>query len=632
LEDARAGVTKRALASIPMHVGPSRRRTSCAKKLGLLVAAGLGLLPARTAASLAPPGDGGHEWRWLGDWYEASPELSDNGVVPPQLMQSEMRSRIGDDRRWADPGWDDRNWTVEADRQLVLRKNQGIYWVRVRVRAGRQPLPTGVYVIATAAYDFYWDGVLVHRSGVPGTNPVAEIPGDLYASIALPPALTNAGEHVMALRLSTFHFNRPDEHLPLVVLNVIPERLVAQQQQRLILPYMSVGAMLVATLAAAIMWLAATQRTTLLLFTGLALGSTAFMALAIWRVVAPLPYSQSYPWWCVQGAIAEFAALCLVGLILVQFELPRRRWLLSLFVALQALNVWGHDFHATQALMDLWRITFVAALGLGVWAAFRRQPGAALVLAGLGVTLLLYEQNRIDFMRVTFLPTILPALAGLLLAIALKIRREIATAQENRLLASRLKLELLRKSLQPHFLMNTLTVLAQALAENPGKATALIGDLAEEFEALNRASARKCITLGEEVALCRTHLRVMSVRTELPWSLLTTRIDPAVPIPPALFLTLIENGFSHQSPVDGSTSFDLCAYALPNGARYVFFSPGQVVGSPSAGGSGTGLRYVKARLEENWPGRWRFGHSEVPGGWQTIIDIVGAAVATPALP
>jgi hypothetical protein len=613
-----------------MHLGQSRRRASCANKLSLLVVACLGILPVRASASLSQKSDGGHEWKWLGDWYEASPELSENGVVPPQLVQSEMRSKIGDDRRWADSGWDDRNWHVESDRQLVLRKNQGIFWVRVRVRAGQQPIPAGVYVIATAAYDFYWDGVLVHRSGVPGANPAAETPGELYASIALPPSLTNPGEHVMALRLSTFHFNRPDERLGLIVLNVIPERLVAQQEQRRILPYMSVGAMLVAALAAAIMWLAATHRTTLLLFTGLSLSCAAFMALAIWRVVSPMPYSQSYPWWCVQCVIAEFAALSLVSLILVQFEIPCRRWLLSTFVALQALNVWGHDFSTTFALMDLWRITFVVALGFTIWAACRRQPGAALVIVGLVVTLLLYEQNRIEFMRVTFLPTILPTVVGLLLAVALKIRREIAVAQETMLLASRLKLELLRKSLQPHFLMNTLTVLTQALVENPGRAAALIGDLAEEFEALNQASARKCITLGEEVALCRTHLRVMSVRTELTWSLLTTRADPEAPIPPALFLTLVENGFSHQSPVDDSTSFNLSAYALPNGLRYVFFSPGMVIGSPSTGGSGTGLRYVKARLEENWPGRWRFDHCEVSGGWQTIIDVVGVAVPIPA--
>ena len=66
-------------------------------------------------------------------------------------------------------------------------------------------------------------------------------------------------------------------------------------------------------------------------------------------------------------------------------------------------------------------------------------------------------------------------------------------------------------------------------------------DLAEEFRSLTRLSTQKEVPLAEELALCRAHLRIMSVRTERAWSLETEGVDAGALVPPALFLTLIEN-------------------------------------------------------------------------------------------
>ena len=38
---------------------------------------------------------------------------------------------------------------------------------------------------------------------------------------------------------------------------------------------------------------------------------------------------------------------------------------------------------------------------------------------------------------------------------------------------------------------------------------------------------------------------------------------------------------------------------------------------------GTGLRYVKARLEESFPGRWTMAAGPVEGGWRTVIELGG---------
>ena len=53
------------------------------------------------------------------------------------------------------------------------------------------------------------------------------------------------------------------------------------------------------------------------------------------------------------------------------------------------------------------------------------------------------------------------------------------------------------------------------------------------------------------------------------------------------------------------------------------------------GPEGTGLRYIKARLEESFPGRWTLSGGPVPEGWRTEIEwrcAEGEALTPPRSP
>ena len=129
--------------------------------------------------------------------------------------------------------------------------------------------------------------------------------------------------------------------------------------------------------------------------------------------------------------------------------------------------------------------------------------------------------------------------------------------------------------------------------------------------------------MAQELELCRAHLRVMSPRTGKTWQPGAGKLDPAALVPPALFLTLIENGFSHQrvapprrvvhpAPGEGAAGGHLttpsCRQARRRRTRRR--APG-----------GTGLRYVRARLEESFPGRWSFRDGLTAAGWETVIEV-----------
>ena len=169
----------------------------------------------------------------------------------------------------------------------------------------------------------------------------------------------------------------------------------------------------------------------------------------------------------------------------------------------------------------------------------------------------------------------------------------------------------------------------------------LIEALAAEFRLLNRVSGQTLIPLAYELELCRAHLRVMSLRKGAACALEVTGAAPDAAVPPALFLTLVENGLTHLLPRDGRLDFALTIEPAAASRRYTLRVTGLAQeGAPAEAHEGTGIRYIKARLEESYTGRWTLSGGPTGSGWQTTIEIAGAPVmllragdaSTPTLP
>ena len=167
------------------------------------------------------------------------------------------------------------------------------------------------------------------------------------------------------------------------------------------------------------------------------------------------------------------------------------------------------------------------------------------------------------------------------------------------------------------------------IEQEPKAAVTLIEALAEEFRVLSRVSGEKLIPLGQEIELCRAHLRVMSLRKGATCTLTTAGTDERALVPPALFHTLIENGLTHLLPRDGQQRFELDAAVEGGRARYVMRAHGErptpVPGSGTR--AGTGLRYIEARLEESFPGDWRCTSGPTAEGWETHLEMRRATLA-----
>ena len=84
--------------------------------------------------------------------------------------------------------------------------HQGIFWLRFRVHAPdpADRVPNGAWLSGRIAYELYWDGVLMVRNGVPANRYEDEVPGRLDVVPTFPESLTGPGEHVVAMRISSY--------------------------------------------------------------------------------------------------------------------------------------------------------------------------------------------------------------------------------------------------------------------------------------------------------------------------------------------------------------------------------------------------------------------------------------------
>jgi len=210
------------------------------------------------------------------------------------------------------------------------------------------------------------------------------------------------------------------------------------------------------------------------------------------------------------------------------------------------------------------------------------------------------------------------AFSILILVLLVSMAREHESAK---LRAARLEIELLQKTIQPHFLMNTLTAVMEWIEEDPPAGLRFLEALADELRIFSEVSKEALIPLERELELCRSHLEIMSYRKGTRFELEAEGADTATAVlPPATLHTLIENALTHNRYDGERVVFRLAQSAIDGTQRYVFDAP-LAKRPPRKTTKGIGLRYVRARLEESFPGRWTMSAGPHGDVWRTTIEV-----------
>lgn len=532
----------------------------------------------------------------------------------------EVRVQLGDDPAWARPAHDAATW--ERVHWSEVGHHQA-WWLRTEVTVPQSLLdtgqPLGLYLFAMASAEVYWDGELLGRNGQPAALAEEEVPGTIAAVIPLPTGLDDA-PHVLAIRWSS-HSAGARVRTPVDALFIGAYGSPLRFSRDLYLPSLVVGGALV--LAGA-------------LLVGLAIrgrdAATAWLAVAVLGALAQLCFETSraflsypYPLHSLRlasiGAAAGITGLSLLGFAFARFGGGRRSW--------PWLAVHGAIVFGTLALLRLgdenaFLSYALAAVGgcLVTGMAWRRgEPAAGPALtAFLAFGLLLYLTEG-GFLDLAFYFGLTAFLLFFLVEHVRAFFRSRSERERAELKAARLELELAKRHLQPHFLLNTLATLGELIETDPPLAARLIDLLGEEFRVLNALSQNRTVSLEEELALCHAHLAVMSLRFETP---LTLDVEGdtdrrTIAVPPVVLHTLIENALTHNRFGPGGAHFMVSITTGADGHEIVLAAPrGEATVRT---GSGLGGEYIRARLEEAFGSRARMSEEATAAAWITRLAL-----------
>ncbi|MEM1272144.1 MAG: histidine kinase, partial [Bacteroidota bacterium] len=435
-------------------------------------------------------------------------------------------------------------------------------------------------------------------------------------AIPVPDSLAAPGRHLLALRISTFH-------LPASLVGYVYSayagsyQAMANRRSRL-MPLVFLGGFLIIGVFYGVLFGLDRRRLTLLLVSSLCFSVVALLMAESWREA--LGYTTDVHivrLWLVTG-LTGLVSLLLAGTFLVQFRVPRRGWWAGLLIASMgaALFVPGFD---TKSLFVI-GLGLAVALGATGWALVRRKTGAGWAFAGVAVCTATLSLTGLGFLDAYFFPAFAFLVACLLAALGRQIRDERQRLEAERLTSARLEVELLKKQLQPHFMMNSLTSVIEWMESDPKAGVRFVEALAGELRLLAEVSGERLIPVERELALCASLLDVMRYRTDIVFELDTAGIRPADLIPPALFHTLVENGITHSTagPSDSPVRFRLTATHADGRVRYVFDTP-HPAPSDHPDREGTGLRYVRARLTESFGTNWTLTAGLHDGMWRVVV-------------
>ena len=523
--------------------------------------------------------------------------------------------KVGDQPDWAAKNWDDSDWNSRLD----LAPESQIFWTRTTIKLLESPeklRPYGIQQEVYGEYEVFWDGVLIGKNGNPGQETELPPEGEIWVTYRIPTELSEVGDHVLAIRTSLLHF--PD-HTKIFEMEIdyydelLTDRLIETS-------YMHVfaGAFLIISFYFLFLFLTNKKEYTTLIFSVCCSIIFALVVTLFSTDYLPIHYSFHVVRLQILSSFLLSISFLIPLYFSMQFPFPRQKLVLMIYAGVLILIfLFDHhafDFRAVGMVLSMWCFSF----GVVAYGAYKKVSGARIVL----ITLMLSMGIFLTFGFVISLYAGLGLiLLGMLYLVALRIKDQRVAYENSLVQSTRLQLELLKKNIQPHFLMNTLTSLIDWVEESPNKGVLFIEALAKEFDLVNQMGSKTLLPITKEIELCKAHIEVMEYRKEISYIWEEEGIDPEQKIPPGILHTLLENGITHSLPLGDNTIKFMLTYGTTNDfRRYTFmtFAKGSRKKEPV---EGTGIKYVKARLEESYHDQWDFISKATNDGWKNEIKI-----------
>jgi hypothetical protein len=540
----------------------------------------------------------------------------------------------GDDPAWSRTDFQDSAWTT-ISKEAFYPETRGIHWLRTKILfkegARRSPVIVRLGRIQSA-FEVYWNGTLIGKNGSIGTRKEDEEPGQLHFA-ALVDTLVKPGINVLSVRFSNFHQVPPGSFFYAKVESTLYPSLLSLRS------FIRMASGCAIYLACAIFGLA-------LYLSGGRYRNFIYYVLLSLAFLVSSGFQFAMHYYNISMGVLEvfepifvggyyLAELSIVLFVLFSFQIPHRNThALSavLFTFLIYTCFMIYDFDSPVGFGALRDLITPYTYGLLIYSCLKRKSGSVIALVGYGIYSL--PVLLTSYLGIPFSFDLISPREAIILVYVMVANRQVHEQQmiqkSVELRSQRLETELLKKTIQPHFIMNTLASIRSLAKRRPEDAERLINALAAEFRIINSIASEQEIGIQQELELCDQHLQVMGYRWDARYTFIKENIDESLTVPPLIFHTLIENGLTHAfNPKENGTfrlsmkkENDCVEYTLQNDGsllRALEQRPQQEVEE------GTGIKYVKTRLEERYPGQWRLQYGLVDSHWNVVITICGGA-------
>ena len=313
---------------------------------------------------------------------------------------------------------------------------------------------------------------------------------------------------------------------------------------------------------------------------------------------------------------ANLGSIFLVAFLLWEIKVPKKGIVLLLFAG---ISVWGYFGLTEVQYLNTLMVVITLIVGFGLYKKVNGIGWMVLGLTGFIVLIALWMNGVLGY---GYFAGVIFFLVCMTFSVGHRIAKEIQLKQAAQLRTATLENQLLKKSIQPHFILNSLASLQELIDQHPAKASTFVEQLADEFKLVSKVANQKLISIQDELQMCQTHLKIMEFRKNAQFELLTEGISGEEQVPPGVFHTLLENGITHGYGNKRKGQFLLKKSKTNDLTEYVFFNDGEVSAHQNGAYSkGTGLKYVEARLRETYGENWQLESGVVPNGWQVKLLI-----------
>ncbi|MBL8298198.1 MAG: histidine kinase [Rhodanobacteraceae bacterium] len=508
--------------------------------------------------------------------------------------------------------------------QAELARWHGEYWLRFRLEAPESAQREAWLLTMSlrAASTVYWDGQFIGQNGQPAAERPQEVPGRIDSQFLLDRSLAGPGPHRVMIHASSHRASAMASAEAGI-------RVLSYPQARRYAWRWLVVALALGAIVSALAYWSIALRTTLATQTRDA-GRPWLLALGMVGVLLPLAeswrplFGYDYDWHALRLslilALHAATALLLPGYLIARFIAAPHRWFATLgiaWLALSSLVLAPAGFDARSWLVQFGGLVLALTIASLQWRTLEVRPLCALLLSSIFVAL----AWPADFLDGLYFIALALVMVYLMLDDAAHARRLGELHERLSAERDRLRLQLLHRAIQPHWLMNSLTSLQELIEQAPAHASRLVELLAEHFSLLRAHSERDQVSLSEEIALCRVQLDIAGLAQQ---GCVAFRVEgdvSGIDLPPGVLHCLVENALTHAGfRACAEQGFTLRVDRNAGRVHLELRAPLAPTRSTSLADGGTGTQYVRASLARRSPQGASFAHGARADYWCSTME------------